>query len=194
MEYLTPEELLRVLAEAKRRDNRTHAMVLISYRHALRVSEVCSMTLTNVSGNKLRMSTLKGSLPIAGEPLESHTNPLLDERRALAAWLRDRAKLSHEAQSSAALFLSRNGSGMTRQRAWQIFGEICDAAGIEPERRNPHILKHSAAMHLRAGGVDVFTLKARLHHRDLKSTACYVSDSPETINGAASAAIGRIFA
>lgn len=192
MEYLTPEELLRVLAEAKKRDNRTHAFILLSYRHALRVSEACCLTLENVRGNKLRMTTLKGSLPIAGEPLESHANPLLDERRVLAAWLRDRARLQD--YGSTALFLSRNGSGMTRQRAWQIFGEVCAAARIEPGRMNPHILKHSAAMHLRAGGCDVFTLKARLHHRDIKSTACYVSDSPEQIASAASAALGRIFA
>jgi site-specific recombinase XerD len=189
MEFLTKDELLKVLAEAKHRGSREHAMFLLGYMHGLRASEICGLTLSDVRDGKLSVQRLKGSLHSI-QQLATNRNPLLDERLALKTWLADRG----DADGSVMLFTSRNGSGLSRQQLHNIFEAICIRSGIDSTRRHCHILKHSLAVHLRQSGMDVFTLQIRLGHRDIKSTACYthVSDSEASI--ATAQAMSRIFA
>ncbi len=48
MNALTPEEVLRVLKAACSRSVRDWAMILRSYRHGLRTSEVCNLKLADL--------------------------------------------------------------------------------------------------------------------------------------------------
>ena len=52
-EYLKPEELLKVIAEAKKRGTREHAMFLLAYAHALRASEIAMLTVDDVRSGKI---------------------------------------------------------------------------------------------------------------------------------------------
>src|SRR5258707_7020670 len=82
MKYLKPHELLKVLAEAKKHYGvRELAMFCLAYHHGLRASEICKLLLADIKDGAIDVRRLKGSLHTI-QPLKSHDNPLLDEKRS----------------------------------------------------------------------------------------------------------------
>src|SRR5579863_2090272 len=132
-QYLSTSELLTVLAEAKRQGPRAHCLILMTYMHAMRVSEVATLTLDDVHGGSVDIRRVKGSLHTV-QPLQSHPNPLLDEPRVLAAWLEARG----EADGSRFLFTSRQGSGISTRQVENIFEAVASRSGIDSRRRHIH--------------------------------------------------------
>jgi site-specific recombinase XerD len=139
-------------------------MILVSYRHGLRASEVCALKLADVDlrAGTIALRRLKGSMHQV-QPLYQHRGqPLLDETAALRAWLRDRVD-----DGSGILFVSQKGGGMHRSSWYSIFHSIAAAAGLPRGKRNPHVLKHSLASHLVAGNVNLALIRQALGHRSI---------------------------
>jgi site-specific recombinase XerD len=174
MKYLKTNELLKVLEVASQHGTREHAICLLAYKHALRASEIASLTLSDVRNNQIDVRRLKGSLHTI-QPLQAHANPLLNEPSVLKAWLRDRGS----ADGSQLLFTSRQGSGLSRRQIFNIFESIAIRAGIEEGRRNVHILKHSLCAHLVRAGQSVAFVQISAGHRDPKSTLYYAHVTDE---------------
>lgn len=189
MNYLKPEEMLKVLEAARQTGPREHAMVLIGYRHGLRASEIASLKLADIQGDKIDVRRLKGSLRTV-QPLSGHANPLLDEPSVLAVWLAERG----DADGSCFLFTSRQGSGITRRTVYNIFEACAVKAGIEAGRRNPHIMKHSLASNLLRGGASVAYVQIALGHADAKNTMRYMNVSDEEAGTETAKTMDRIFA
>jgi site-specific recombinase XerD len=185
MTYLKPAELLKVLQAAKDKSARDFCLILLGYKSGLRASEICRLTLDDVRGGYLDVQRLKGSLHTR-RPLQHHANPLLDEIQALAEYIKERG----DADGSRILFISRNGSGLTRRAVYNLFEDAAFKAGVEAGRRNPHILKHSLSTHMRHAGMGIELIRIALGHRDLKATACYLSVTSEE----AGAAVDRTMA
>src|SRR5262245_13523241 len=84
--FLTEAEMMRLLDAAKqgRYGTRDYALLLVGYRHGLRVSELVGMRLTqlNLDEGRVWVTRLKGSLDTE-HPLDGKT------LRAVRAWLRD---------------------------------------------------------------------------------------------------------
>jgi integrase len=89
-EYLTHQELTDLLTAARAHSARLHAIVLLTYIHALRVSEIAGLTLADVANERIDVRRCKGSRHTV-QPLQSNANSLFDEPSALAAWLLERA-------------------------------------------------------------------------------------------------------
>jgi site-specific recombinase XerD len=188
MKFWQPNELLAVLAEAKKTSNRNHCLILLAYKHGLRATELCRLKLADVEEGRLDCQRLKGSLH-TNRPLESDANPLLDEKRALAAWLRVR-----EDAGSVFLFTSRLGSGMTRQAVYDIFEDAAFRAGLERGRRNPHMAKHTLGSLAHRSGVGLLDLQQLLGHKDVKATAAYTHVTQDEAHVAAKGKLAAIFA
>jgi type 1 fimbriae regulatory protein FimB len=190
MTYLTPEEVLAVLKVARERSIRDWAMVLLAYRHGLRASEVCNLKLSSVDlrAGSISIHRLKGSLSQV-QPLYQHRGqPLLNEMNTLRAWLRER-----EQDGSDCLFTSQKGGRLDRTQFFRIFRACAEAAGLTPEKRHPHVLKHSLASHLVAGNVNPALVKQALGHRSITSTMQYVGTSDGQAAEAAQAALMRLY-
>src|SRR5881396_450068 len=108
MEYLKPNELLKILGYARKEGARSLCMFLLGYAHALRASEIADLTLEDVKNGRIRCRRGKGSQHTT-EELREHANPLLNEKLVLAAWLRKRG----DGDGSVFLFTSRQGSRLS---------------------------------------------------------------------------------
>ncbi len=192
MKYWQPTELIAVLDAARKQSARNHCLILLAVKHGLRATEIAQIKLTDVRNGRIDVKRSKGSIH-TNQPLESDENVLLDEHRALAAYLRER-----EDTGSVYLFTSRFGSrfgaGMTRQAIYNIFIDAAAAAGIEPGRRFPHCAKHTLGTLLYKGGADILVIKKVLGHRDLKSSACYIELTADEAHSKGTKALAAVFA
>jgi|SRR5215831_19392917 len=186
MKYLTPDELLKVLAEARKHGLRELAMFSVAYHHGLRASEICKLLMTDIKDGCIDVRRLKGSKRTL-QPLKTHAHPLLNEKAILAAWLSERKD-----ETSVFLFTSRLGSGMTRQNVYDLFHKIAIRAGVG--QKGSHCLKHSLGRHMVEAGVSIAHIQQMLGHADLKATSAYLSISQRDAAMVADKAMQSIFA
>jgi integrase len=188
MKNLTATELEKVMRIASE-NPRNHAMVLLAFKHGLRCSEVCNLTLSDIDlkNNEITIRRLKGSLKTT-QPLEHHPNkPYLDERRVLRAWLKER----HNATDY--LFTSQKGGKLDRSAFFRVFSGICEQAGIDKDRRHPHVLKHSLGFLLAEGDVHISKIQQQLGHKSVASTGVYLNPTPQATAKAVHAAMLNAF-
>jgi type 1 fimbriae regulatory protein FimB len=165
-DFLTESEIDRLL-EASRHGRygvRDYLLILMTYRHGLRVSELIDTRLKDLDldTGRLFVRRKKGSLS-THQPIEG------DELRALRAWLREREKRS-DARSSY-LFLSERGP-MTRQAVNYLVKRIGERAKLR-FHIHPHMLRHSTGYYLANRGYDTRLVQDYLGHKNIAHTVRY---------------------
>jgi type 1 fimbriae regulatory protein FimB len=181
IQFLTQNELKTLLNKAKLRSQRDYCMILLAYRHGLRASEVCNITIPNLdleAGN-IRCERAKGSI--------SNWQQLPDDEvRAVKAWLRRRP-----VSNTLYLFLSRKGTPLSRSQFFRLFRDTAKRAGLPNEKCHPHILKHSIGTHLANAGVAPQVIQQRLGHRNIQNTMVYLTISNGYVDRAFGAALAN---
>jgi type 1 fimbriae regulatory protein FimB len=168
-EYLTQDEIEKLLVASKRRRNpeRDHCILLLAFRHALRVSEVCGLKLSDVNLElaELYVHRLKGSI--------ASPHPMFNgETAAIKAWLAKRAQMNPP-QACDTLFISERRRAMSRRTIWVMIREVAKAAGLEHLGLHPHMLRHSTGYSLVNKGIDTRSLQAFMGHATITSTVRY---------------------
>jgi integrase/recombinase XerD len=94
-------------------------------------------------------------------------------RDAVAAYQRDcrPVLLRPDGRDRGRLLLSRTGRPLERVAVWQIVKRWADRAGLRGVY--PHMLRHSFATHLLAGGADLRVVQELLGHADIATTQIY---------------------
>jgi len=143
---------------------RNFAMLLLAFRHGLRVSELINMRMADVDldTGRVFVRRLKGSLSTS-HPLDG------DEIRALRAWLRER--VNESCCNSPLVFLSERGP-MTRQAFNYICAEVGRRAKL-PVKVHPHMLRHTCGFALANKGRDTRLIQDYLGHRNITHTQIY---------------------
>jgi len=145
---------------------RDRAILELLYSSGLRVSELCDARLENLDleGGIMRV-TGKGSktrlIPVGGPALDAIRSYLGSERPDLVS-----------RRSGAEIFLSIRGRKLTPQRVWQLIKQYAARAGLE-SNIYPHLMRHSFATHLLAGGADLRIIQELLGHSDISTTQIY---------------------
>lgn len=159
--------------EAARRA-RTACFVELLYATGLRVSELAALpaSAANAKGDAIivRGKGNKERLVPLGEAAKS----------AMRAW---RAALEQAASAKPAkagpetgrwLFPSAAASGhITRQQVALDLKDLALAAGLDPGKLSPHVLRHAFASHLLAHGADLRIVQTLLGHSDISTTQIY---------------------
>ena len=146
---------------------RDRAMLELLYATGLRVSELVGLEYKQINlqqgvvrvigkGNKERL------VPMGDEAVTWITNYLADARSILMK----------SGGVSNSLFITRRGSGMTRQAFWYLIKRYAIQAGIS-QKLSPHTLRHAFATHLLNHGADLRVVQLLLGHSDLSTTQIY---------------------
>ncbi len=157
------EKEIDVLLEAAKKNRhsvRDHLILLMMYRHGLRVSEVISIKLAdlNLPQARIWIRRLKNGLSVE-QPMAG------DELRAIKRYLKIRDN------ALPWLFLSERNQPMTRHSINYIIGTAGRKAKLGSI--NPHMLRHSCGFYLANKGYDLRLIQDYLGHRDPKHTAHY---------------------
>jgi type 1 fimbriae regulatory protein FimB/type 1 fimbriae regulatory protein FimE len=174
-EYLTEAEITRLRKAASLRDS---TMILLAYRHGLRVSELVALEWADVqdlgteSRASLTVRRLKGSLD-GTHPLEP------DEVAALRKLLRERVT---RGDGSIYLFPSARGGKMTPAAFRKQLSRIADAAGLGALKVHPHMLRHTCGQAL-VDQMPLGMLADYLGHAQIQNTRIYSRANGERFRG-----------
>ena len=166
-EYLTEAEVERLMTAARKNrwGHRDATMLLVTYRHGLRVSELVDLRWEQVD---FRTATLHRRVK-QGTP-SSH--PILgDELRALRRLQRE------QEPKSPFVFTSERGAPFSTAG----FARMIERAGVDAKlafKAHPHMLRHSCGYALANKGHDTRALQAYLGHRNIQHTVRYTELSP----------------
>jgi len=168
-EYLTPSEVERLLdaaASSGRHGARDRTLLLLIYRHGLRVSEAIALRWDQVdlkAGN-LAVLRRKNGVP-SNHPLRG------PELRALRQLRRDWPETPY-------LFVSERGGSMTASNVRKLAARSGLAARITLPI-HPHMLRHSCGFKLANEGHDTRSLQQYLGHKNIAHTVRYTEMAPD---------------
>jgi integrase/recombinase XerD len=169
---LSPKQMKSLLAspdtDSGRLWLRDKSMLELMYAAGLRASEVGAIRLNEYNptlgvlivtgkGNKQRL------VPI-GKPAQEWTRRYFDELRPELCRFDDE-------RDDHRLLLSNTGRPLERVAVWQIVRRCAQRAGLR--HAHPHMLRHSFATHLLAGGADLRVVQELLGHSDIATTQIY---------------------
>jgi integrase/recombinase XerD len=153
---------------------RDRTMLEVLYASGLRVSELVNLKVVQVSldmgvtrvmgkGSKERL------VPLGEEALDWVRRYLAGARPVLLA-----GKLSD------ALFVTQQGSAMTRQMFWYLIKKHAREGGLH-KPLSPHTLRHAFATHLLNHGADLRVVQLLLGHSDISTTQIYTHVARERL-------------
>ena len=168
-EHLTPSEVERLIISAGkigRHGPRDAALILLAYRHGLRVGELVELRWEQVD---LQRGALHVNRKKNGD---SATHPMSGKE------LRALRQLKRMYPASPFLFTTERGGPMTEATVRKLVARAGSEAGIELPV-HPHMLRHATGFYLANNGVDTRTIQAYLGHRNIMHTVRYTQLAPD---------------
>ena len=157
-QYLSEDEVERIVKCAA--NERDRLMILMAYRHGLRVSELINMTWRqlDLDAGRLEVRRAKGGEdgqhPIGGREIRG---------------LRKLRRL--QPVGARYVFVTDRGAPMTRNGFYKLLVKAAKAAGLDDV--HPHLLRHGCGFKLVNDGMDTLSLAAYLGHANIQNTKRY---------------------
>ena len=167
-EYLTEAEIEWLMAAARKNrwGHRDATMILVAYRHGLRVSELVDLRWDQVD---FQAATLHVRRAKRGTP---SAHPIVgDELRALRRLRRE------QEPKSVFVFTSERGAPFGTAGFARMIERAGEAAKFE-FKAHPHMLRHACGYTLANKGHDTRALQAYLGHKNIQHTVRYTEMSP----------------
>ncbi len=167
-EYLTAHEIDQVIAAARkvgRHSSRDAALILVMYRHGLRVAEAVSLRwdAVNLRAGLLHVHRIKHG-QAAVHPLRG------PELRALR-------QLHRHYPDTPYLFVSERGGPLTARAVRHMVLRAGEVAGLTFPI-HPHMLRHACGFYLANKGIDTRAIQQYLGHRNIQHTVRYTALTP----------------
>jgi type 1 fimbriae regulatory protein FimE len=167
-EYLTPAEVQKLIEHAGRlgrHGQRDAALLMLAYRHGLRVSELVALRwdMVDLRQGRLHVNRLKNGI--------ASVHPLRGpELRALR-------KLGRDYPETNYVFVSERRGPLTADTVRKLVARAGEAAGL-PFPVHPHMLRHACGYKLANEGHDTRSIQQYLGHRNIQHTVRYTELSP----------------
>jgi type 1 fimbriae regulatory protein FimB/type 1 fimbriae regulatory protein FimE len=168
-EYLTEDEvdqLMNAAGRVGRHGHRDATLILLSYRHGLRVTELVSLRWEQVDLKQglMHVNRLKHGNPSV-HPLRG------PELRALRRLQRDYSAMPY-------VFSSERKAPLTSDAIRKILGRAGKEARL-PFTVHPHMLRHACGYKLAQAGQDTRAIQHYLGHKNIQHTVRYTQLSPD---------------
>jgi integrase len=166
-EHLTQREVEQLMKAARagngRYGGRDATMILVAFRHALRVSELVNVRWSDIDFKAARLNVrrLKGSI--------SGTHPIEGDE------LRELRKLRAENPDAEFAFTTERGGPMSAAGFRKLLARLGEAAGMGTLKVHPHALRHATGFTLVNKGIDTRTLQAYMGHSQITNTVRYTA-------------------
>lgn len=173
---VTRDEVTRLLVApdvTSPRGLRDAAMIHTMYAAGLRVSELVGLKMGDLD---LRAAVVTAF----GKGGKSRLVPLGEVSAALLERYLEGVRPRWAHIDEQHVFLSKRRKPLTRQAFWKALKGYGRAAGIAKNLK-PHMLRHSFATHLLAGGADLRAVQTLLGHADISTTQIYTHVSGERL-------------
>ncbi|MFC4059992.1 tyrosine recombinase [Planomonospora corallina] len=138
---------------------RNRALLELLYGTGARISEAVGLAVDDVD-----LSPRSPQVRLSGNAGRIRVVPLGDPARdALEAYVTGAwPGIAASGRGTGGLFLNARGGRLTRQGAWEVLHAAAERAGLDGV--SPHVLRHSFAAHLLAGGADARLVQELLGH------------------------------
>ena len=176
--YLGSEELMVLMAQPDRKTKlgeRDHVLLAVLYNTGARIAEAL-----NVRPSDIRLDS-PAQVRVCGKGRKERISPLWPETvELLVAFLKRNPVAPDEV-----IFRNRYGnplgaSGVRFRLKQYLQAATQKAPRLSEKRVSPHTLRHTAAVHLLASGVDVSIIRDWMGHVSLDTTNLYAQANLET--------------
>ena len=146
---------------------RDRTMVEVLYSCGLRVSELCSLRLSD-------LFLEEGFLKVEGKGSKQRLVPISERAvKEIGQWMFHRHEITIRPGEEDYVFLSlRQGKHLSRITVFHNLRVAAEAAGIT-KNISPHTLRHTFATHLLEGGANLRAIQAMLGHERITTTEIY---------------------
>ncbi len=159
---LSVEEVRAILKAAP--NERDRAILEVLYGCGLRVSEVCSLKISEVYLKDMFVKVMgKGSKERLVPMAPSTASAIMD-------YLSVRPE--SDAGCEDVLFLNRFGRALSRVAVFKMVKSVALVAGVD-KNLSPHTFRHSFATHLVENGADLRVVQEMLGHESILTTEIY---------------------
>lgn len=157
------------------RAERDAVLVNLLYSSGLRISEALSLEWTHLDEQRQ-------VLRVVGKGDKERLVPYSERSaRSLEKYKKNTwQKWSSVKSKIPAIFISARSASMTRMGAWKTLSFWSQMAGLD--HIHPHVLRHSFATHLLAGGADVRIVQCLLGHSSINTTERYLKIEDEDVH------------
>jgi len=171
-EHLTEREVEKLCEAAKgnRWGHRDATMILVAYRHGLRVSELTDLRWEQIDFTAAQLHVRRRK---SGTP---STQPLTGKE------LRALRRLKREVDGSPFVFVSERKAPFTAAGFARMLQRAAVAAGLKI-RVHPHMLRHACGFKLAGDGQDTRAIQSYLGHRNIQHTVRYTKLSSRRFKG-----------
>lgn len=162
--YLKQDEL-KALLEAPRR-MRDRLIIKLLYETGMRVGELTSLTICDVD-----LESGEITIQQAKRHAEGRKVPLVN------SWTKSmlRDYIGTRKVKKDPLFVSNKRGPLSRRQVERMISKYGEIVGLDRDKRHPHVLRHTHAVHALKSGIDLRTLQQNLGHSSIEVTAIYLT-------------------
>ncbi len=172
-QYLEPEDVRVILEQPDRRTEqglRDHALLTFMYNTGARVSEALGVRLEDLSLVHPRQVVLHG------KGKKNRICPLWRETVTVL----QRLPMVRDGHRGDLIFRNIRGEPLTRNGVAYLLRKYtalaaCKVTSLRRRRITPHVVRHSAAVAMLQGGVDVTVIRDVLGHASIATTSRYIT-------------------
>lgn len=163
-EFLTEQEVEKLRSSARsigRHGQRDATLILIAFRHALRVSELVSLRWDQIDLQQGLIHVRRAKNGING------THPLRGVE------LRELRRLQRDYPDTQYVFVTERKTPLSARAVNIILSRAASLAGLGELSIHAHMLRHSAGFYLVNKGHDTRSIQAYFGHKNINNTVIY---------------------